>query len=120
MTAITIDWFEIPVSDVQRASAFYGEVLGADIGSMDGPNGPMTVFLSPDGPQGAFVEGEGNAPSRTGPLLYFGSDDIDGALGRAARAGGEIVLTKTPIGPFGHIAELIDTEGNRVALHTGA
>ena len=49
---VSIDWFEIPVQDVNRAVEFYGTVLGAPLSTMEGPDGPMHVFPGEDGASG--------------------------------------------------------------------
>ena len=114
----TINWFEIPVNDLGRASKFCTEALGTVLGDMDGPNGPMKVFQNDGMPVGALVKGDHNSPSNTGPLVYFGTEDIDAALDRVGTGGGKVVVTKMSIGAYGHIGQFIDTEGNRIALHS--
>lgn len=116
----TINWFEIPVADFGRAKAFYEAVLSTTIQTM--AMGPQTLgFLSsnPDGVGGAIVQGEG-APSQTGTIVYLnGGDDLAPMLARAVQAGGAIAVPKTEIGNcFGFFAHLIDSEGNKVGLHS--
>lgn len=116
----TINWFEIPVVDFGRAKAFYEAVLSTTIQTM--AMGPQTLgFLSsnPDGVGGAIVQGEG-APSQTGTIVYLnGGDDLAPMLARAVQAGGAIAVPKTEIGNgFGFFAHLIDSEGNKVGLHS--
>ena len=119
MAGVSIHWFEIPVQDLARAAKFYSEILGVELGEMPGPDGPMTTFQNDDVPSGALVPGDHNSPSKSGPLVYLGTEDIDGVVGRIGAAGGEVILPKTSIGPHGNIAHFIDSEGNRVALHSG-
>ncbi len=60
-------------------------------------------------------------PSATdGPLLYLnGNPDVNIALSRVEAAGGKILAPKTEISPgYGYMAVFIDTEGNRIALHS--
>ena len=117
MSNVAVNWFEIPVADKGRAAEFYGNVLGEPLGTMDGPDGPMSVFMGAEGPAGALIEG----PCVDGGVrVYLNCDDIDAALGRVAAAGGRVTQERTSIGPFGFIATLIDTEGNTVSLHTGS
>lgn len=118
MSATAIAWFEIPAQDLERAGVFYATALGATLGEMDSPAGMMKTFQNGEAPVGAIVASEHNAPSSLGPLVYFGCEDIDAALARIPGAGGQVVLPKTSIGAFGHIAQFIDSEGNRVALHS--
>ncbi|NKB54982.1 MAG: VOC family protein [Alphaproteobacteria bacterium] len=115
---VTVDWFEIPVGDLERASNFYSAVLDADLVPMEVPEGKMKAFQNGEMPVGALVENPHNKPSATGSLVYFHSDDIDATLGQVTGAGGTVAVPKTSIGPYGHIAQFVDTEGNRVALHS--
>lgn len=118
MSAVTINWFEIPASDLARAENFYSAVLGIEMGDMESPAGPMKTFHNADMPVGAIVSDEHNSPSTTGPLVYFGADDIDAVLSKVTDAGGQVVVPKTSIGAYGNIAQFVDTEGNRIALHS--
>ena len=68
---------------------------------------------------GGIVEGPGYEPSQVGSLIYLnGGDDLAEPLSRVEKAGGKIVLPKTSLGPNGFMAQFIDTEGNKVALHS--
>lgn len=116
MSDVSVNWFEIPVTDLKRAAGFYSAVLDRELGDIDGPDGPMKVFLGAEGPAGTFTETD-SSPSDGGTVVYLNCPDIDAALGRVAAAGGKVVQEKTSIGPFGFIGHLIDTEGNRIALH---
>lgn len=119
--AHALNWFEIPVSDFNRAKAFYEAVLGHAIQPMEmGPT--MMGFLSSDqnAVGGAIVQGEGCTPSATGTMVYLnGGDDLAPMLARAASAGGTVVVPKTEIGNgFGYFAHFMDTEGNKIGLHS--
>jgi uncharacterized protein len=116
-----ISWFEIPVSNFARAKAFYETVLGLTIEPM--VMGSTTMgFLSssPDAVGGAIVHGEDVTPSKQGTTVYLnGGDNLAPMLARVERAGGSIAVPKTEIGnDFGFFAHFIDTEGNRVGLHS--
>lgn len=116
-----ISWFEIPTLDFARARAFYEAVLGHPIETLT--MGPSTMgFLSsdPDQVSGAIVHGDGTAPSQSGTLVYLnGGDDLSAMLARVEPAGGTVAVPKTDIGNgFGFFAHFIDTEGNRVGLHS--
>ena len=117
--SVSVAWFEIPVANIARAVEFYGTVLGLPLDSMDGPDGPMSVFPGAEGPVGALTTDEGS-PAQAGVLVYLDCDDIPAALDRVAAAGGEVLMTKTSIGPFGFIGKFNDSEGNTVALHSQA
>ena len=117
----TASWFEIPVADFARAKCFYESVLGISIEMM--PMGStMMGFLSsdPNAWSGAIVQGDGGTPSALGTLVYLnGGDDLAPMLARVEQAGGVIVVPKTEIGTdFGFFAHFIDTEGNKVGLHS--
>jgi uncharacterized protein len=116
-----LSWFEIPVTNFARAKAFYEVVLGSKIEQMD--MGPITMgFLTadPNAVGGAIVQGDGCTPSQVGTIVYLnGGDDLAPMLARAVQAGGSIAVPKTDIGnDFGFFAHFIDTEGNKVGLHS--
>jgi predicted enzyme related to lactoylglutathione lyase len=119
--ANALNWFEIPVTDFARAKIFYEKVLGIVIDPME--MGPVTMgMLSTDqnAVGGAIVQGDGGSPSQSGTLVYLnGGDDLTPMLARAEAAGGTVVVPKTEIGnDFGFFAHFIDTEGNKVGLHS--
>jgi uncharacterized protein len=72
---------------------------------------------------GAVVDSGGfHKPSSTdGPLIYLnGSPDLQAVLDKVEPAGGKIMVPKTEISPeYGYMAVFIDTEGNRIGLHSG-
>lgn len=117
--AISVNWFEIPVSDLDRAGKFYESVLGVSLIPMDMPDAKMKAIPGAEGnPVGALVETAHNQPSTTGPLVYLGNGgDLSSILDKVADAGGQVLMPKTDIGPYGFIAQFSDTEGNRIALH---
>ena len=57
MTDVTINWFEVPATDTARAARFYETLLDTQLGSMDGPQGPMRTFMHGERPAGALVDG---------------------------------------------------------------
>ncbi len=116
----TINWFEIPASDITRAMKFYTKVLEMKLETMEFEGTKMCIMAhSKDGVGGALVEGQGYTPSDKGPLVYLnGGDDLAIPLARVVAAGGKIVLPKTSIGSHGFCAQFIDTEGNRLAFHS--
>ena len=118
-----VNWFEIPVTDLDRAENFYKTILGIE-GFQKNEMGPSTLLFFPGesqgaGAMGALVKGPGAEPSDTGSLVYlFAGDDLNPALERVEANGGRVVLPKTSIGEWGFIAHFIDCEGNKVALHS--
>lgn len=116
-----LNWFEIPVLDFKRAQAFYEVVLGRRVEAMS--MGPITMGMlssDPQGVGGAIVHGEDMSPSKQGTIVYLnGGDDLAAMLARVEGAGGKITVPKTEIGSdFGFFAHFIDTEGNKVGLHS--
>ena len=69
---------------------------------------------------GAIVQSEGRVPGRDGVLVYLsGGQDLDTVLARIEPAGGSVVQRKTAVAPdLGFYALFIDSEGNRLALHS--
>jgi predicted enzyme related to lactoylglutathione lyase len=120
-----ISWFEIPATDLARATKFYEAIFGLSLIPMDLPNIKMRMFPIEDqmtGIGGAIVDSGGfHKPSATdGPLIYLnGNPDLQTVLGKVEAAGGKITLPKTEISPdYGFMAVIIDTEGNRIGLHS--
>lgn len=116
-----INWFEIPAADFDRALRFYGAVLDAPLDTMDMDGARMGMFPS-DGRNvsGAIVHGEDYVPGTAGALVYLsGGEDLSPALARVVAAGGTVIVPKTRISPeFGYFALFLDSEGNRVGLHS--
>jgi uncharacterized protein len=120
-----ISWFEIPAIDLARATTFYETIFGISLVAMDMPNIKMRMFPLDDMMTqvgGAVVDSSGfHKPSSTdGPLVYLnGNPDVQEILDKVEAAGGKIVVPKTEISPeYGFMAVIIDTEGNRIGLHS--
>lgn len=115
-----INWFDIPVSDLDRAARFYGDILGGV--TLERYRTPQIAgALFPEGGvTGTLLQGEGFVPGHQGSVVYLnGGDDLNGILGRVAGAGGRVLLPKTEIGGGrGYFAYFEDTEGNRVGLQS--
>lgn len=121
--ANALNWFEIPVTDFQRAKKFYAAVIGSDLYEMQMGDQLMGFFpMGEDnkGVGGAIVQGPGNEPGDKGTLVYLNAgEDLSAALDRVEPAGGKIVMPKTLITEeIGYFALFMDTEGNRVAFHS--
>ncbi len=119
-----ISWFEIPVTNYERAKTFYATMLGVEITDMHMPDVKYGMFPydnDNNGVGGGIVEMKGATPSADGVTIYLnGGDDLSVPLARVEAAGGKVLMPKTDIGENGFMAQLIDTEGNRVALHSFA
>jgi predicted enzyme related to lactoylglutathione lyase len=120
MESNMVGWFEIPVQDMDRAKKFYDAVFDIDIQVQNFNELLMGWFPFAEnkmGSSGSLVQHATNyQPSETkGPLLYFSCKD----LGKIEAAGGRIIQSKTLISDdVGYMAVFIDTEGNRIALHS--
>ena len=112
-----IVWFDIPVTDFKRAQAFYASVLGVEV-KEEHPN--VGVFAHEQGDvTGCIYLSEEDEPGDRGPLLYFDvKGRLDDAIEKAKAGGGKILKEKHSIGPYGYRAILLDSEGNRIALHS--
>ena len=116
-----LNWFEIPVTDFERAKKFYETLYGAPITEMPMDHGRYGILPCDmmNGVGGGIMQMEGCEPSEKGTIVYLnGGEDLTIPLSRIEAAGGKIVMPKTSIGQNGFMAHFIDTEGNRVALHS--
>lgn len=119
-----ISWFEIPTTDLDRAAAFYETIFQVKLNPLDMPNFKMRMFPLDDimGVGGALTYSEGfYKPSATdGPLIYLNANpDVQIVLDRIPAAGGSVLVPKTEISPeHGYMAVFLDSEGNRIALHS--
>jgi predicted enzyme related to lactoylglutathione lyase len=120
-----ISWFEIPTNDIDRAQQFYETIFEIKMVPMDNPALKMRLFPLDDmmtGVGGSIVKTEGfHIPSATdGPLIYLDANpDVNIVLGRVEAAGGNVLVPKTQISEdYGYMAMFLDTEGNRIALHS--
>ena len=120
-----ISWFEIPAIDLNRAQKFYETIFNIQMVPLDTPNFQMRMFPIEDmmnGIGGAISKAEGfYQPSATdGTLVYLNANpDVQNVLDKIEAAGGKIIVPKTQISPeYGYMAVFVDTEGNRVALHS--
>ena len=115
-----VSWFEIPVLNIKRAVTFYNHIYNFDMEIIESSAYAMAFFPAVNGIGGALVMSQGCLPSDTGILLYLnGGDDLNTVLNRIEEAGGRIIMTKTLISDdAGFYAIFIDTEGNKLALHS--
>lgn len=116
-----INWFEIPVTNFERAKKFYEQIMNGEIQEMPHPEfkyGMLPADMQ-NGVGGGIVEGPGFEPSDKGALIYLnGGDDLSVPLAKVEPAGGKILMPKTSLGPNGFMAYFMDTEGNKMALHS--
>lgn len=115
-----LNWFEIPVVDIERAARFYSAIFATEIKLMEfGATVMGFLPASEGGVGGGIVKGDGYVPSQQGTLVYLnGGEDLNVVLNRVEAAGGKVTLAKTDIGENGFMAYFTDTEGNKVGLHS--
>jgi predicted enzyme related to lactoylglutathione lyase len=118
-----ISWFEIPVNDMARAKKFYESIFGIQMIDMDiGTGLLMSMFPAEDNTIGGALNqhAEFYKPSQEGTMVYLNaSPDLQEVLSKIEGAGGKVLVPKTQITPeYGYMAVFIDSEGNRVALHS--
>lgn len=120
-----ISWFEIGTTDLDRATKFYEAIFQVRLAPLDLDNIKMRMFPIDDmmtGVGGALVDSKGfHKPSATdGPLIYLnGNPDVQLVLDRVEAAGGKVMVPKTEISAeYGFMAVIIDSEGNRIGLHS--
>jgi hypothetical protein len=111
-------YFEIPVTDMDRAIKFYKAVFHFEFDKEIIDSNEMALFPFTEGSSGitgALAKGEIYKPTKDGIVIYFKTDNIDETLNLAIANGGQILYPKTDNG-IGFVAEFEDTEGNRIAL----
>ena len=118
-----INWFEIPVSDFDRAKKFYETIFGIEMPVQEMMGMKMAFFPAEDmngKVSGGLVQGPMHKPSADGSKIYLnGNPDLSQALSKVEKAGGKVVMPKTKISDeIGHMAFFTDSEGNTVALHS--
>jgi uncharacterized protein len=120
MMANQLVWVDIPVIDLDRAIRFYSAVLGAPVTKQEYPG--MSIGLLPDSDKdvsGCLHCSETDRPSENGPLLYLNCQGrLDEAVAAVPTSGGKVLKPTHPIGPHGFRAVVLDSEGNRIALHS--
>jgi len=115
-----INWFEIPVSDLARATAFYEELVQVTFSHESSDGIDMAIFPYDEKTvTGCLVAAPFLSPSPTGSIVYLNVEGmLDATIERAVAQGAEVPLPKMDIGPNGFIAHIFDSEGNRVGLHS--
>lgn len=112
---------EIAAIDLHRAMAFYRDVFGVAFSDPIDLHESRMAYAqtSSEGASWALCQGEVYVPTHNGAILYFAVDDIEAVIGRAVSLGSTILFPKTALSDGSHVAEIGDSEGNRIALQTG-
>ena len=118
----SLNWFEIPATDIKRATKFYETIFSIEMPQME-MGGSMAFFpadMENGKVGGAVVQSDMHKPSTDGSVIYLNANpDLDVALGKVEKAGGKIVMPKTKItDEIGFMAFFIDSEGNKVGMHS--
>ncbi len=120
----SIAWFEIPVSNLEMAKAFYSkvtgyalkdEIMGGNKTAIFGYSGHEDMYAS-DAVSGHLYEGK-PAAKGTGSTVHLAVDNVDDALKRVGPAGGEVVSEIIAI-PTGRFAYCFDPDGNSIGLYS--
>jgi hypothetical protein len=123
ITTNSLNWFEIPVTDMARAKHFYQVIFGIHMDEMEMMGMKMAGFpgeLGSGKVSGALVQSENHIPSAEGAVIYFNANpDMSPVLERIEQMGVQVLMPKTVITPeIGYMGFFMDTEGNKVALHS--
>jgi len=123
MQANVINWFEIGVSDIKRATEFYEAILAVKMEPWEGPDIKMSLFPADSSKGvlgGALAQSPWHHPSGAGVVIYLNANpDLQNVLNKIEPAGGKVIMPKTLITEqIGYMAFFTDTEGNTIALHS--
>lgn len=116
-----VNWFEIPVEDLNRAKTFYEKIFEVEITINEMGNLKMGWFpfeQEGTGASGTLIKAESYKPSYDGTMVYFSVDDIVATLKNVKQNGGKVITEKMSIGEFGYVGHFEDSEGNRLGLHS--
>jgi predicted enzyme related to lactoylglutathione lyase len=119
-----VGWFEIYVDDMDRAVKFYESVLGLTLEKLNDPNDTgieMRAFpsdMEKYGASGTLVKMEGFSAGRNSTLVYFSCEDCTLEESKVEASGGKVQKPKMPIGEYGFMSLVIDSEGNMFGLHS--
>ncbi|GAA5224879.1 VOC family protein [Membranihabitans marinus] len=118
----SLNWFEIPVNNISRAKSFYQKIFGIVMDDMDMNETRLAFFPWSPGSgkaNGTLVQHRDYKPSKEGCLIYLNANPaLNIILDKVEKAGGKVIMSKTSIGDHGYIAYFLDTEGNKIGLHS--
>jgi predicted enzyme related to lactoylglutathione lyase len=117
----SIGWADVPARDLDRAIRFYSEVLGVPVPKQEAPGFALGIFPHDDkyGAGGCLFTSEEEQPVQQGILIYFSVEGrLDEAIAAVEANGGHMLKPRHSIAPHGFRAVILDSEGNRVALHS--
>ncbi len=117
----TVKWFEVPATDLKRAQKFYETVLEYKMKFQDNGYSQMVFFpyeTEEQGGAGAIVKSPDHNPGALGVVLQFEIEDVSKALSQTEKNGGKIIKAKTSAGQYGFVAWILDSEGNKIKIHS--
>jgi len=118
----SLNWFEIPAKNIKRSKKFYESIFGIKMEEMEMNGMQMAFFPWKEGSgkaNGGLVQSDMHKPSKDGAVIYLNANPkLDKVLAKIDKSGGKVVMPKVKAGDFGFMAYFIDTEGNKVALHS--
>ncbi len=116
-----VGWFDIHVSNINRAKKFYETVFNIQLTDLPLEWGKQALFpFDQESPNisGALVEKTDMKSNENNTVVYFETGDCVAEENRIEKAGGKIVRPKMSIGEFGFVSIFIDSEGNTIGLHS--
>ncbi len=118
----TFCWIDIPVTDLDRAIDFYTALLSEPVQKISEHGFEFGLLPhTQDNVSGCLVVMDNKKPSQDGPLVYLNVEgQLDKAVTEATKLGGKVLKAKEEMGPYGHRAIILDTEGNAIALYSKA
>jgi len=121
-TTNSLNWFEIPASDIERAQKFYETIFSIEMERNDMDDSKMAFFPWEAGSgkaTGSVAQSANHKPSMEGTIVYLNANpNMDPVLAKVEEAGGKVLAPKMSIGEHGNIAFIMDTEGNNVGIHS--
>lgn len=122
MAVNPVSWFEIAVTDMNRARKFYESVFAVELTNLPSPEGgeywTFPMQESAMGAGGALTSSEGMKTGPGGTLIYFQSEDCSIEEARVEPSGGTVLQPKRRIGDYGFISICMDSEGNPFGLYS--
>lgn len=114
---VDVQYLEIPVSDIERAVAFFEAVFAVKLERAVVDGYWMAHFPSTGtGAAVTLAQGDVYVPTKAGAIIYFSVTDIETVIARATARGSKVLFAKKEVAPGIWVAEFEDSEGNRIAL----
>lgn len=112
-------WFDIPVSDLGRAQKFYESVLDIKIFRDKFNDFEFCVLDHEKGNGGCLIPNPNEITGDKGIMIYMNVDGrIQDAMSKVEPGGGIVLESTHQIGEHGFRSVILDSEGNRIVLHS--